>query len=150
MRLALPAWHGLLRWLFGRRRLSVLGLLRVFSYLFHGLLVAFLLATSGLALSSGPGRLSLGMLPWTGDTLIFVLFFGSLFGLLALILALGGKTRALFFLWNLAVAVLLLKGYVFSWYHFAPGESKIAGGLLAGACLALAGAWPRPPWRSAR
>ncbi len=122
--------------------------LRVFSYLFHGLLVAFLLATSGMALSSGPGRLNFRMLPWTGDTLIFVLFFGSLFGLLTLILALGDKTPALFFLWSLAVAVLLLKGYVFSWYHFAPGEMKIAGGLLLGACVAVAGAWPRPRWRS--
>jgi hypothetical protein len=125
-------------------------LLRIFSYWFHGLLVAFLLAASGLALSSGPGRLSLRMLPWTGDTLIFVLFFGSLFGLLTLILALGGKTPSLFFLWCLAVAVLLMKGYVFSWYHFASGELKIAAGLLLGAWMAVAGSWPPPPWRSGR
>ena len=131
--------------------MSAIGrLLRVFSYVFHGLLVAFLLATSGMALSSGPGRLSFPMLPWTGDTLIFVLFFGSLFGLLTLILALGEKTPALFFLWSLAVAGLLLKGYVFSWYRFAPGEIEIAGGLLVGSWMAVAGAWPRSRWRSGR
>jgi hypothetical protein len=126
------------------------GLLRIFSYSFHGLLVTFLLAVSGLALSSGAGKLSFRMLPWTGDTLIFVLFFGSLFGLLTLILALGGKTSALFFLWCLAVAVLLAKGYVFSWYHFAPGEIGVAAGLLLGSWMAVAGAWPRPRWRGGR
>lgn len=123
-------------------------LLRVFSYLFHGLLAAFLLAVSGLALSSGTGKLSFPMLPWTGDTLIFVLFFGSLAGLLALLLALGQKTRVLFFLWSLLVAALLLKGYVFSWYRFAPGEIRTAAWLLPGAALAAAGAWPRVRQRS--
>lgn len=123
-------------------------LLRVFSYVFHGLLAALLLAISGLALSSGAEKLSFPMLPWTGDTLIFVLFFGSLAGLLTLILALGEKTPLLFFLWSLVVAALLLKGYVFSWYHFSPGEIKIAGGLLLGACLAVVGAWPRSRRRS--
>jgi hypothetical protein len=125
-------------------------LLRVFSYLFHGLLAVFLLAVSGLALSSGPQQLNLKMLPWTGDTLIFVLFFASLFGLLTLILALGGKTPILFFLWSLGVAVLLLKGYAFSGYYFSHGEFKIAAGLLAGAWIAVVGAWPRPRQRRAR
>lgn len=124
-------------------------LLRVFSYLFHGLLAVFLLAASGLALSSGTARLSFPMLPWTGDTLIFVLFFGSLAGLLSLLLALGEKTRVLFFLWSLAVAVLLVKGYVFSWYHFAPGEIRFASALLLSAWLAVAGSWPRARRRGA-
>ena len=118
-------------------------LLRVFSFSYHGLLAAFLLAVSGLALSSGSGRLSFPMLPWTGDTLIFVLFFGSLAGLLTLFLALGEKTPVLFFLWSLVVAALLLKGYVFSWYHFSHGEVRTAAVLLTGACIAAAGAWPR-------
>ncbi len=126
---------------------AIRGLLRIFSYWFHGLLVVFLLATSGLALSSGPGRLNLQMLPWTGDTLLFVLFFSSLFGLLTLMLALGGKTPSLFFLWCLAVAVLLAKGYVFSWYHFSQGELKVAGGLLAASWLSVAGTWPQPRWK---
>jgi hypothetical protein len=117
-------------------------LLRIFSYLFHGLLTLFLLAISGLALSSGAGSLNLKMLPWTGDTLAFVLFFGALFGLLSLILALGGRMRLLFFLWALIVVVLMVKGYVFSGYFFAPEELKITGWILGGALLALIGAWP--------
>lgn len=130
--------------------MSVIGLLvRVFSFLYHGLLTVFLLAVSGLALSSGSQKLDFKMLPWTGDTLVFVLFFGALFGLLTLLLAAGGKTPVLFFLWSLVVAVLLLKGYVFSGYYFAHGEIKTVGGLLLGSWIAVVGAWPRHRRRSA-
>lgn len=117
-------------------------LLRVFSYLYHAALTIFLLAISGLALSSAPGTLNLKMLPWTGDTLAFILFFGSLFGLLTLILALSGRAAFLFFLWSLAVVVVMVKGYVFSGYGFAAGEVKTAGYLILGSLIALIGAWP--------
>jgi len=116
-------------------------LLRFFSYLFHFLLVLFLLAVSGLTLVSGGQNLHLGMLPWTGSTLTLVVFFGSLFGLLTLVLAFRGRLRILFFLWALAVAVLLARGYIFSGYHFAAGEARTAGYLLLAALLALLGAW---------
>jgi hypothetical protein len=118
-------------------------LLRVFSFLFHASLAVCLLAISGLVLSSGPLKLHFPMLPWTGDTLTFTLFFGSLFGLLALLLALGNKLPVLFFLYSLAVAVILLKGYVFSGYYFAHGEVRLAGGLLLASWIAMLGAWPR-------
>lgn len=117
-------------------------LLRTFSFLFHALLALFLLIASSLALSSGPQKLNLKMLPWTGDTLTFVVFFASLFGLFTLILALGGKARGLFFVWSLAVAVMMLKGYVFSGYYFAHEELRTAAGLLLGAWIAVVGAWP--------
>ena len=116
-------------------------LLRFFSYLFHCILALFLLAVSGLTLLSGGQNLHLGMLPWTGSTLTLVVFFGSMAGLLMLLLAMRGKLRALFFLWSLGVLVLMVKGYVFSGYHFGPGEARTAGYLMAGALLALAGAW---------
>lgn len=118
-------------------------LLCVFSYLFHGLLAVLLLGISGLALSSSSPKLSLRMLPWTGETLTYILFFGSLFGLLTLILALGGKAPILFFVWSLVVAVLLTKGYVFSTYYFARGEFRMAAGLLLASWIAVVGAWPR-------
>jgi hypothetical protein len=116
-------------------------LLRFASYLFHGVLTLFLLAISGLTLLSGGQGLHLGMLPWTGSTLTLVVFFGSLGGLVALLLAMRGKWRFLFFLWSLGVTVLMVKGYIFSGYHFAPGEARIAGYLMIGALVALAGAW---------
>lgn len=116
-------------------------LLRFFSYLFHGMLALFLVAVSGLALLSGGQGLHLGMLPWTGSTLTKVVFFGSICGLLTLLLAMRARVRALFFLWSLGVIGLMVKGYIFSGYHFAPGEARTAGYLILAAFLALAGAW---------
>jgi hypothetical protein len=116
-------------------------LLRFFSYLFHAILALFLMAVSGLALASGSQSLHLGMLPWTGSTLNYVLFFGSICGLFTLILAIRGRLRALFFIWSLGALVLLVRGYVFTGYHFAAGEARIAGYLLGGSLIALAGAW---------
>ena len=116
-------------------------LLRFFSYLFHGLLTLFLLAISGLTLLSGGQSLHLGMLPWTGSTLTYVVFFGALAGLVFLLLAIRGRLRVLFFLWALAVVGLMVKGYIFTGYHFGPGEAKTAGYLVLGSLLALWGAW---------
>ena len=117
-------------------------LLRVFAFLYHAGLTIFLLAVSGLAISSRSGELNLRMLPWTGDTLAFILFFGSLFGLLSLILALSGKMPYLFFLWSLAVAIVLIDGYFFGHFSFHAGEFKTAVYLILGSWLALIGAWP--------
>lgn len=120
---------------------AVRAVLRFFSYLFHLLLGLFLLAVSVLALGTGPNALHLDMLPWTGKTLTYVVLFGAIFGLGSLVLALKGKLRALFFLWALAVAVLLLRGYFFSGYRFSPGDIRTGLELLAASWLALLGAW---------
>jgi peptidoglycan/LPS O-acetylase OafA/YrhL len=119
-------------------------LLRGFSYLFHLALALFLLAIAGLALASGGASLHLEMLPWTGATLTYVAMFSSLFGLAAIILALRRKWRAFFFLWSVAVAAMLLKGYIFGGYKFSPGEVPAALCLTGGALVAVVGAW----WRS--
>ena len=119
----------------------VKAIMRFLSYLFHALLALFLLGVSGLALASGANALHLAMLPWTGSTLTYVVFFGSLFGLLTLLLALKGSARPLFFLWSLAVTVLLVKGYFLSGYHFEMGEVRTASYLTAGSVIALFGAW---------
>jgi len=116
-------------------------IMRFLSYLFHTLLALFLCALSVLAMAGGARSLHLDMLPWTGSTLTFVLFFGSLFGLLTILLALMGTLRPLFFLWSLAVTVLLVKGYFLSGYYFAAGEVRTALCLLAVSILALFGAW---------
>jgi hypothetical protein len=116
-------------------------LLRFFSYLFHGIFAVCLMAVSGLALLSGGQGLHLGMLPWTGSTLTQVVFLGSICGLLTLLLAMRARLRALFFLWSLGVIVLMVKGYIVSGYHFAPGEARTAGYLMIAALIALPGAW---------
>ncbi len=124
-------------------------LLSFLSYLFHGFLCLILIALSGLAMAAGAQTLQLGMLPWTGSTLLHTLFFGALFGLLTVILAITGKLRPLFFVWSLAVTLLLVKGYIFSGYHFTPGEFRSALYLIAGSVVALLGAWAQM-FRTAR
>ena len=116
-------------------------LLSFLSYVFHGLLCLILLAMSGLAMAAGAQTLQLGMLPWTGPTLLYTLFFGALLGLVTVILAIKGTWRPLFFVWSLVVTLLLLKGYIFSHYHFSPGEFRTAMCLIAGSVIALMGAW---------
>jgi hypothetical protein len=121
---------------------AVKTLLRAFSYVYHGLLALFLLLVSALALGSGAASLRLDMLPWSGGTLAWILLGASLFGLIALLLAVSGSVAAPFFLWNLVVAAMLLKGYVFSSFRFAAGAGvPTATCLLLGSWLALLGAW---------
>src|SRR3954454_24367870 len=116
-------------------------IMRYFSYLFHTLLALFLIAVSGLAMATGSGDLHLGMLPWSGDTLEYILFFGCLVGLLTVILAMRGVLRILFLIWSFLVFVLLVKGYIFSGYKFQPNEFRTALYLIAASFIALFGAW---------
>jgi hypothetical protein len=111
------------------------------SYLFHFLLASLLLGAASLALAFGPRNLHLGMLPWNGSTLDYVLLGGSLFGLLSIALAVAGRLRFLFLLWSLAVAVLLTRGYIFSGYRLGVGELRHAVYLIAATWVAVAGAW---------
>ena len=102
----------------------------------------FLIAVSGLALLTGSAdSLHFGMLPWSGATLTYVLFFGALAGLLIMILAMRGMLRILFLIWSLLVVILLIKGYVFSAYKFQGGSVSTAGYLMGASLLALIGAW---------
>ena len=115
-------------------------LARYFSFVFQGLLAIILIAVSGVALASGR-TLSLDMLSWTGSALVYVVFFGSLFGLATVVLAFRRKLSALFFLWTLIVAVMMLKGYFFGTYYFEPGALPLVLFEVAAAFLSIAGAW---------
>jgi len=114
-------------------------LLSFLGYVFHGLLCLILFAMSGLAMAAGAQTLQLGMLPLTGSTLLYAVFFGALFGLVTVILAIQGRVRPLFFVWSLVVMLLLLKGYIFSGYRFSPGEFPMAMCLIVGSMIALIG-----------
>lgn len=116
-------------------------LLSFLSYVFHGLLCLILLALSGLAMAAGAQTLQLGMLPWTGWTLLYTLFFGALLGMVTVMLAIKGRLRPLFFVWSLVVTLLLVKGYIFSGYHFSAGEFRWVMYLIVGSVIALAGSW---------
>ena len=117
-------------------------IMRIFSYAFHILLALFLLGISSLALSSGAHNLKIGILPWQEATLTYVLFCCSLAGIAFALLACFGFVRVLFFVWSLAVVVMLVRGYVFSPFSFASSTGMwTALCLTLSAMLAAAGAW---------
>jgi len=125
-------------------------LVRLFSYLYHGLLCLFLLAISGMALLTDMHSLQLDMLPWKGTSLTYWVLGSGLLGLATLVLALRGTLPSLFFVWSLAVLVMLVKGYVFSGFFFDTGEFRTAIFLILGALIATCGAWYRMTRRTER
>ena len=121
----------------------VKAILRGFSYVYHAALAVCLIVVGGLALATAPQSLHLDMLPWTGTTLAWVIVLASLAGLAAIVLALRETLRPLFFLWTLAVTVLMVRGFFFSSYRFDPGSGgpRRAAYLIVGSLVALVGAF---------
>lgn len=118
-------------------------LIRIYSYLYHASLALLLIGIASLALLSRTD-LNLGFVPWKGRELVYWLLFSGLFGLITVILSMGGKMRFLFLLWSIAVFVILVRGFFLSPYSF-PGPTEFKQGVYVtlGALLAIAGAWPR-------
>ena len=121
----------------------VKALLRFFSYLYHGVFALVMVVLGGLlAIAHGEHSVRLEMLPWTDHTLIHVLLFGGLFGLITVFLAIrGSKLRPIFFLWALLVTWYLIKGYFLGSYRFTPDEFKYVVYLVIGSLIALLGAF---------
>lgn len=121
-------------------------LLRFYSYVFHGLFALFLLAISVIALTSGSTTLRLHILPWEGRTLAYAMLGLAVAGILVVFMAMKGVARSLFFLWSLLVLVLVLRGYFFSSYSFAPGTGQMTTALwvILAAAIAAVGARMRP------
>jgi hypothetical protein len=108
----------------------------VYSYLYHLVLCLFLLGIAVVAMSTS-NTLKLTMLPWTGAELTTWLLWGSLAGLVSLILAVTGKFRFLFPLWTFIVLVLMVQGFLVKPYTFEGSTAFynvlaiIAGALIA-------------------
>jgi hypothetical protein len=109
---------------------------RIYSYLFHALFAFFLFGIAVVSMLSGRNTFRFPLLPWEGPTLAFWLVGLAAAGILSLLLAMKGILRQLFFLWSLAVLVLVLRGYFFSTYAFTPGS----GSLKMAICVVLAAA----------
>lgn len=125
--------------------MPVLGsLLRAFSYLFHAVLALFFLGISVVTLLAGQHNLSLKMLPWKGEALTLWLLGLSLFAIATVVCAVFGRFRLLFTLWAAAVLILMIRGFVFSSYHFpAPAQARMASLLTLGAVAAFLGSLVR-------
>jgi len=117
-------------------------LLRVYSYIFELLVIVSGGAIGCFALYNHT-PLNLPFLPWSAPQLASGLFYSTLVGLFTLVLAVAGKLRALFFLWSLAVFVVLFRGFFLTSYSFAgPVHFKAAVCLTVFALIATIGAWP--------
>ena len=115
-------------------------MMRAYSYIFHALLGFLLLGLALVSLVSGL-PLNLGMLPWSGRPLTWWLLGLGFFALLSVALALAGRLRFLFFLWSVAAAVLMIRGFFLSPYNF-PGADAFRNGVLLtlASLLAIVGA----------
>ena len=112
-------------------------ILRVYSYLFHLALCLFLLGMTIIAMMS-TATFKLESLPWTGDELEQWLLWGSLAGLLSIILAVTGIFRYLFPVWALVVVVMMIRGYLLQPYTFGGTDPFYRTlGLIGAALLAF-------------
>jgi len=117
-------------------------LMRIFSYVYHGLLGLFMLGLACLTLLSGNHNLRLEMLPWTGATLTYALLGLALVAILAVLLAMRGVARVVFMLWTVAVLVLMFRGFFLTPYRFSGMSGFSTAALLTlGALLSVAGGW---------
>ena len=112
-------------------------ILRLYSYLFHLILALFLLGVAIVA--SDPGQnLQLGMLPWKGEELHTWLLYGSIAGVIVVLLAITRLFPYLFPVWALVVLVLMIRGYFLQPYTFSGRpEFNLSLWLTGGALLAF-------------
>lgn len=92
-------------------------IIRAFAYLYHIALALFLLGLAGVALTTSRS-LNLEMLPWKGADLTQWLLWGSIGGLISVVLAVTGVFRFLFPVWALLVVVLMCRGFLLQPYSF--------------------------------
>ena len=122
--------------------LSVGFIMRVLSYLYNAVLAFFLLGVSSLAWASGQHNLNIGILPWQRAALTYWLFALGVTAVVVTVASIFGKARIVFFLWNLLVLVMLIRGYVFSPFSFSSkSQVSFAIWLMLATLVAVAGAW---------
>ena len=118
--------------------------LRGYSYVFEGVLSLMAIGVGSLAALSTNASLHIGWLPFDQQRLTGWLLGLGIAGLLCVLLAVLGRLRILLFLFALAVAVILIKGWFLGTYTFAgPADAKSAAYLAAGSLLAAVGSIPQ-------
>ena len=112
-------------------------MLRLYSYLYHFVLALFLLGLALVALLSS-NTLRIPILPWQGQEATQWLLWGSILGIVSVVLAVTGIFRYLFPLWAFAVLALLFRGYILQPIPFAgPDDFRNSMLLLLGALIAF-------------
>jgi len=124
--------------------------LRGGTYLFHLALGLALVGLAVVALLGPEATFTLGILPWQGARLAWILLAAAGVAILAVYLAMRRILRILLLLWSLTVLVALAHGYFLGRFHFGREEPTTALLLTGGAALATLGSWlvfrhrPRP------
>jgi hypothetical protein len=112
-------------------------MLRLYSYLYHFVLALFLLGLALVALFSS-NTLKIPILPWQGQETTQWLLWGSILGIVSIVLAVTGIFRFLFPLWAFTVFCLLVYGYILKPVPFAgPDDFRNSMLLTLGALIAF-------------
>ncbi|HYM09698.1 MAG TPA: hypothetical protein VEU62_03155 [Bryobacterales bacterium] len=123
--------------------------LRFFAFLFNLILCLALFFVSLLVMPSGQQNIQLTAVPLKGAALTNTLLLASIYGFVAMVLALrrGRAARFPMLLWNLVVLAALLAAPLRGQFSFANREQAMQGVYFTLAALvALGGAWLQ--WRS--
>lgn len=121
----------------------LVALLRLYSYLFHGVLSLIMVVTALVSWLSGSHSLDLALLPWRDEPLRWTLLAGGLVGLTAVWLATRNRAAVFFLGWSLLVFVVLVRGFFFGWVHYVRGPYSLSWALVLtlASLVAIAGAW---------
>jgi len=115
--------------------------LRAVSYLFHLGLGLVLVAMAVVALSGPETTFTVGILPWQGRTLAWILLAAGVLALAAVYLAIRRTVPVLLVLWSMVVLVVLANGYFLGRYFFGREGPTTALLLVLGAAVATLGGW---------
>ena len=96
--------------------------LRLYSYLYHGLLCLAMLGPCIVASGSNNYDLKLGFVPGTGIEVYHILLYSAIIGLISLVLAMTGIFRYMFPVWCLIVLVQMIRWLLLPGYQFASPE----------------------------
>ena len=123
--------------------MAILGkLLRLFGYVFSGVLCAGLIVLAVVVLLSGSNNFTLEMIPWwTGRELAVRLLLAGLAGLAITVLVARGRPPILMVAWTGAVLAVLVYGFYMSNYHYDDWDHfRTSLNLTCAAMAAFAGA----------
>ncbi len=117
--------------------------MRLYSYVFHGLLSLAMILIALVSWFGGSHSLNLLLLPWQDEALRWLLLSSGLVGLVIVWLATRDFVPILFLLWSLLILVVLARGFFLGWVHYLRGPYPLSWALLLslGALLAVVGGW---------
>jgi hypothetical protein len=118
--------------------LAILGkLLRLFEYLFSGVLCLGLIGLGAVVLLSDSNNFTLAMIPWwTGRELARNLLLAGIAGLVITVLAVKGRLKFLMVLWTAAVVGTMIYGFFLSSYKYDDYDHFRTSLLMTGAAFA--------------